>query len=260
MNGYFHSDFHKLPSTGGTGGGCLDINCDMGEGMGNDEALMPFITSANIACGYHAGDEETMRSSILLAKKYGVNAGAHPSFPDKENFGRTEMHYLPQDVYHLVMEQLKLFQAIAGLCEAKFHHVKPHGALYNMAAREQALANAIALAVKDFNGHLIVYGLSGSYLISEAKRAGLATKNEVFADRTYQDDGSLTPRWQPAALIENDDKAAAQVLQMVEQKTVTTISGKVIPIGAETVCIHGDGKNAVQLAKRMYNSLNLLLR
>lgn len=229
----------------------------MGEGIGKDEAIMPFITSANIACGYHAGDEETMRTTILLAKKQGVNVGAHPSFPDKENFGRTEMQFLPQDVYHLTMEQLKLFQMMADECAAKFHHVKPHGALYNMAAREQALADAFALAVKDFNGHLIVYGLSNSFLISEAKRFGLKTKNEVFADRTYQDDGSLTPRSQPGALIEDESKAVQQVLQMMQKKTVTTVSGKEIPIVAETVCIHGDGKNAVELAKALFNAASV---
>ena len=228
----------------------------MGEGIDNDETIMPFITSANIACGYHAGDEQTMRTTILLAKKYGVNAGAHPSFPDKENFGRTEMQFLPQDIYHLVMQQLKLFQTIADECGVKFHHVKPHGALYNMAAREQVLADALVLAVKDFSGHLVVYGLSNSFLISEAKRIGLPTKSEVFADRTYQDDGSLTPRSQQNALIEDAEQASQQVLQMVTNKTVTTVSGKEIPIVAETICIHGDGKSAVQFAKRLRHDLD----
>lgn len=233
----------------------IDINCDMGEGIGNDEAIMPYITSANISCGYHAGDELTIRGTILQAKKYGVNIGAHPSFPDKENFGRTEMQFLPQDVYHLVMQQLKLFQELADQCEAKLHHVKPHGALYNMAAREQIIADAFVLAVKDFNGHLIVYGLSNSFLISEAKRLSLGTKSEVFADRTYRDDGSLTPRTEDNALIEDEKKAVQQVLQMVQQKTVTTTSGKQIPIVAETVCIHGDGKNAVSFAKSIFEAL-----
>ncbi|HEX8315347.1 MAG TPA: 5-oxoprolinase subunit PxpA, partial [Flavisolibacter sp.] len=154
----------------------IDLNCDMGEGIGNDEAIMPFITSANIACGYHAGNEETMHATILLAKKHGVNIGAHPSFPDKKNFGRTEMDLLPQEVYELVMEQLKLFQTIANNCGAIIHHVKPHGALYNMAARDEALAQSIASAIKDFNNQLVVYGLSNSYLISEAQSLGLQTK------------------------------------------------------------------------------------
>lgn len=229
----------------------IDLNCDTGVGVGNDEALMPFITSANIACGYHAGDEETMRTTMLLAKKFNVHAGAHPSFPDRENFGRTEMAFPPQDVYRLVTEQLRLFARIADECGVPFHHVKPHGALYNTAARDKILAGTIASAVKDFNARLTLYGLSGSSLTSEAKHLGLRTKSEVFADRTYQDDGSLTPRSQPGALVEDEEKAVKQVLQMVNEKTVTTVSGKAIPITAETVCIHGDGKNAVALAKAL---------
>jgi len=234
----------------------IDINCDMGEGIGNDEAIMSFITSANIACGYHAGDEETMRSTILLAKKYSVHIGAHPSFDDRENFGRTEMPCPPEEVYHLVYKQLVIFNKIADECEAKMHHVKPHGALYNMAARDEQLAAAVALAVNDFNPHLILYGLSNSHLISEAKKIGLRTKQEVFADRTYREDGSLTPRSEPNALIEDEEKAVQQVLQMVEQKTVTTASGKRISIDAETVCIHGDGKQAVAFAKRLFSAIN----
>lgn len=234
----------------------ININCDMGEGIGNDEALMPFITSANIACGYHAGDEETIRSTILLAKKYGVNIGVHPSFFDKENFGRTEIIGSSQQVYDLIKEQLILFKKIADECEATIHHVKPHGALYNMAARDASVANAIAQAVKDFDATLILFGLSGSVSIAEAKAIGLKTMSEVFADRTYQDDGSLTPRSQPDALIEDEEKAIQQVLQMVQTKTVTTVSGKEIAIVAETVCVHGDGKNAAGLARCLYISLN----
>lgn len=234
----------------------IDINCDMGEGIGNDEAIMPFITSANIACGYHAGDEQTMRLTILLAKKHGVQIGAHPSFDDRENFGRTEIPCPPDEVYHLVYKQLVIFNKIADECEAKMHHVKPHGALYNMAARDEQLAAAIALAVKDFDRQLILYGLSNSHLISEAKKMGIRTKHEVFADRTYCEDGSLTPRSQPNALIEDEQKAVQQVLQMVEQKKVTTASGKTIPIDAETVCIHGDGKQAVAFAKKLHTALH----
>ena len=234
----------------------IDMNCDMGEGIGNDEAIMPFITSANIACGYHAGNEETMRRTILLAKKHNVHIGAHPSFPDKENFGRTEMHCTPDEVYHLIYQQLQLFKSIVDECGAEFHHVKPHGALYNMAARDAQLANAFSKAVKDFDCNLVVYGLSNSYLISEAKSLGLSAKQEVFADRTYQEDGSLTPRSQANALIDDEEKAVQQILQMVQQKTVTAVSGKEVPIVAETVCIHGDGKHAVQFAERLHRSLH----
>lgn len=233
----------------------IDINCDMGEGIGNDELLMPYITSANIACGYHAGDEETMRATILSAKKYGVNIGAHPSFLDKENFGRTEMHCPPQEIYSLITTQLHLFQKIVQECGAVFHHVKPHGALYNMAARDEAMAAAFALAVKDFNSHLIVYGLSNSHLITEARKLQLSVKNEVFADRTYQDDGSLTPRSKPNALIEKEEDAIMQAMQMIKENTVTAVSGKQIPILAETICIHGDGEHAVKFAQTIYQAL-----
>jgi UPF0271 protein len=232
----------------------IDINCDTGEGIGNDEALMPYITSANIACGYHAGDEETMRTTLLLAKKHGVHAGAHPSFPDRENFGRTERPVTPQELYYFVTQQLMLFARIAEECGVPFHHVKPHGALYNMCARDAVLAQAFSNAVKDFNNRLIVYGLSNSHLISAAKKLGLVTKHEVFADRTYQDDGSLTPRSNADALIEDEAKAGEQVLQMVQRKTVTTMSGREIPIIAETVCIHGDGKYALQFANAIFNA------
>lgn len=237
------------------GQGGFDINCDMGEGVGNDEALMPFITSANIACGYHAGDEETMRTTIHLAKQHKVNIGAHPSFYDRENFGRTEMKASPEDVYQLITEQLFLFQKIADAADAVVHHIKPHGALYNMVAREAALAKAVAQAVKDFNAGLILFGLSGSASIGEANAIGLNTWSEVFADRTYQDNGSLTPRSQPNAMIEDEVKAMAQVRQMVNAGTVTSVSGKEVPIVAETVCIHGDGKHAVDFARVIFNAI-----
>ncbi|MBB1283451.1 LamB/YcsF family protein [Flavisolibacter sp. BT320] len=234
----------------------IDINCDMGEGIGNDEAIMPFITSANIACGAHAGDAETIRTTVLLAKSLGVNIGAHPSFPDRRNFGRTEMATTPQEVYNLVTEQLHFFRKIADMADATLHHVKPHGALYNMAARDAALANAVAQAVKDFDATLVLFGLSGSASIVEAERLGLKSWNEVFADRTYQDNGSLTPRSMPGALIEEEEKAVAQVVQMIEKRSVTTLSGKEIPIAADTVCIHGDGAYAVQFAEAIFNAVS----
>lgn len=233
----------------------IDVNCDMGEGIGNDEAIMPFVTSANIACGFHAGDEETMRTTILLAKQHGVNIGAHPSFFDRENFGRTEQKTSPTYVYQLMMEQLFLFGKIAAANDAVIYHVKPHGALYNQAARNNRLAKAIAQAVKDFDENLVLFGLSGSASITEAEKLGLKTWSEVFADRTYQDNGSLTPRTQPNALIEDVEKAVAQVLQMVQQGTVISVSGAAVPIVAETVCIHGDGKHAVAFAKKLYTKL-----
>jgi UPF0271 protein len=232
-----------------------DLNCDMGEGSGNDQALMPFISSANISCGFHAGNGDTIRRAILLALKQGVHIGAHPSFRDKENFGRKEM-YLPSDkLYAILLEQLIKIDLIVKEKGARLHHVKPHGALYNMAARNAQMAATIAQAVKDFNEELIVYGLSGSSLICEAKAIGLKTASEVFADRTYQDDGSLTPRSQPNALIEEDEQCIQQVLQMIRKGVVTAISGKTIPIVADTICIHGDGKHAVDFAQKVHDAL-----
>jgi UPF0271 protein len=226
-----------------------DLNCDMGEGIGNDKALMPFITSANIACGYHAGDENTMHETVLLAKQAGVAIGAHPSFRDRENFGRTEIKDIqPQEVYELVTAQIKALHTIATACNTELYHVKPHGALYNMAAKDAHLAMAIARAVFDFNKNLVLFGLSGSHLISVAKVVGLKTASEVFADRTYQDDGSLTPRTKSNALIEDTDQSLQQVLRMIKKGTVITTSGKEILIVAETICLHGDGKHAVDFA------------
>lgn len=232
-----------------------DLNCDMGEGIGNDELIMPYITSANIACGYHAGDEETMRQTILLAHKYNVKIGAHPSFFDRENFGRTAISKTPAEVYKLIIDQVKLLQKITTSCGAALHHVKPHGALYNLASIDKILAEAIANAVKDLDENLILFGASGSFLLSEAKSIGLKTASEVFADRTYGDDGTLTPRSQPGALIENTEQCIQQVLKMIKTGKVKTVSGKEIDIVAETICIHGDGKNAVVFAKEINERL-----
>jgi UPF0271 protein len=228
----------------------------MGEGIENDEALMPFITSANIACGYHAGDETTMRSTVMMAKKAHVAIGAHPSFLDRENFGRTEIKDItPQQVYDLVIAQLTSIHKIVIECNAHLHHVKPHGALYNMAAKDPALSMAIAHAIYDFDKTHVLFGLSGSYLISEAKAMGIKTASEVFADRTYQDDGNLTPRTKLNALIEDEEQAISQVIQMIKKGTVTATSGKEVPILAETICLHGDGKNAVAFASAINKRL-----
>jgi len=238
-------------------GGEVDINCDMGEGIGNDEFIMPFITSANIACGYHAGDSETIWQTIELALKNKVAIGAHPSFLDKNNFGRSEMNVSMGELYELVTQQLIIFNEVADSVDQKIVHVKPHGALYNMSAKDAMMANVIAKAVKDFDSSLILFGLSGSHSISEAKTIGLKTASEVFADRTYQDDGSLTPRSHHGAMIDDTDKAVAQVLQMIKEGMVTTLSGKKIPIIAETICIHGDGKQAVEFAKAINNAIRV---
>ena len=229
----------------------------MGEGAGNDEGIMPFISSANIACGYHAGDEKSIWNCIELALQHGVAIGAHVSFLDKDNFGRKEMKLDPFAVYELVTQQLVIIFELANALDTQIHHVKPHGALYNMAAKDPALANAIAAAVKDFDHNLLFYGLSGSSLVAEAKNLGLATVAEVFADRTYQDDGTLTPRSMPGAFIESEEGSLKQILQMVSERTVTALSGKVLPIVAETICVHGDGKDPIAFSKKIREALLL---
>jgi UPF0271 protein len=233
----------------------IDINCDMGEGIGNDEAIMPFISSANIACGYHAGDEETIKQTIEFAIKNNIVIGAHPSFPDRKNFGRTDMHLPADEIYDLVFLQLRTIDKIVKRKNEKLHHVKPHGALYNMSAKDPQIAKTIAQAVKDFDDELILFGLSGSQSIEQAKLINLKTANEVFADRTYQDDGSLTPRSKANALIEDLDKSVHQTLQMIKEKTVTSVNGKTILINADTICIHGDGKNAVDFVRMIHQTL-----
>jgi UPF0271 protein len=235
----------------------VDINCDMGEGMTNDERLMPFISSANIACGYHAGDAASMRKTIMLCQQYGVAIGAHPSFNDRQHFGRTEMQLPTGEITGIVYQQLERISSMGTQLGSSLHHVKPHGALYNMAARDASIALAIAKAVVSFNSKLLLYGLSGSHLIAEGEKAGLKTVSEVFADRTYQPDGSLTPRTQPDALVSDNDKAVQQVLKMIQQQKVTAIDGNDIGIKAETICIHGDGEHAVDIARHLYEQLLL---
>ncbi|MGN6490702.1 MAG: 5-oxoprolinase subunit PxpA [Agriterribacter sp.] len=233
----------------------IDINCDMGEGLGNEELLMPYISSANIACGYHAGDESTMRKVMSIAKRYNVCVGAHPSFNDRVNFGRT-MHQLPQsEMYDLINAQLVLFEKIAREEGVVMKHVKPHGALYNLSAKDITVASTIAQAVKDFNDELWLMGLSGSISVAAAKEIGLRTVPEVFADRTYQPDGSLTPRSLPGATIADTDAMLRQVLQIIFQKAVTSTTGSVVPIEAESICIHGDGAHAVEFSKHLFKTL-----
>ncbi len=233
----------------------IDINCDMGEGIGSEGAIMPFISSANIACGYHAGNEETIKETIEIAVKNNVAIGAHPSFFDRENFGRTDMHLSFDEVYDLVFLQLRTIDKLIKEKNKSLHHVKPHGALYNMSAKDPKVAKAIAQAVIDFNDELFLFGLSGSVSIEQAKIVNLKTANEAFADRTYQDDGSLTPRSKANALIDDVNKSVQQTLQMIKEKTVTSVNGKIIPIIADTICIHGDGRHAVEFAKEVHESL-----
>ncbi len=227
----------------------------MGEGCPNDAELMNYVSSVNIACGYHAGNIETMARTVDLALEKGLAIGAHPSFPDLENFGRTAMTLSGAEVHSILTDQIAALSAICRSAGAKLSHVKPHGALYNQAARDPQLAAAIAEAVADIDSKLILYGLSGSVSISIASKLGLRTASEVFADRTYQADGALTPRSQAHALITRVDEAAAQALSMVRDGCVFTVHGNLIPVTADTICIHGDGPNAVNLAKAVHDSL-----
>ncbi len=238
----------------------IDLNCDMGESfgawtMGNDAALMDYVSSVNIACGFHAGDATVIRQTLETAIEKGVAIGAHPSFPDLQGFGRREIKMSASEVFDIVLYQIA---AVKGICEAsggRLHHVKPHGALYNQAAKDANLAEAIAQAVKAIDKNLIFYGLSNSFLIAAAEKLGLKTASEVFADRTYQADGSLTPRSQSDALIKNYEQAVSQVLQMISKKKVTAVSGETVAIQAETVCIHGDGEHALEFAKTINAAL-----
>lgn len=191
----------------------IDLNADLGEGCANDHALLQLVSSANIACGFHAGDAQTMRQSVLWAMEYGVAIGAHPSFPDRENFGRTAMQLPPETVYAQVVYQLGALAAIVKAEGGVMQHVKPHGMLYNKAAVDPLLADAIAKAVKAVDSSLRLVGLAGSELIRAGERAGLVTRQEVFADRRYQGDGTLVPRSQPDALIESDELALSQTLK-----------------------------------------------
>jgi 5-oxoprolinase (ATP-hydrolysing) subunit A len=257
LSGEVKDSTKASPGGGGLEGArsTIDINCDMGEGMDNDEAIMPFISSANIACGYHAGDEKTMWQTIELAIRYKVAIGAHVSLLDKKNFGRSEMATEPAELYDLVTQQLMVMDELIEPFGISLHHVKPHGALYNMVAKDRELALSVARAVKEYDEKLILFGLSGSYSISEANAIGLQTANEAFADRSYEDDGNLRVRSLPGALLEEETRAVQQVLQIMQEQTVTTYSGKTIPLAAQTICIHGDGKHAVDFAKAIYNNL-----
>lgn len=233
----------------------IDINCDLGEGCGNDAELMKYISSANIACGYHAGDADTMKRTVDLAIKNGVAIGAHPGYDDRENFGRTNFDLPSKEIYKIVIDQIAALDEIATSRGAKVAHVKPHGAMYNQSAKNAELAAAIAEAVRDVKADLILFGLSGSLSIDEAAKIGLRTASEVFGDRTYQTDGSLTPRDRSNALITDDGAATGQVLDMIKYGRVRSTDAVMVKIVAETVCIHGDGSRAVEFARAIKQQL-----
>ncbi len=224
----------------------IDLNCDIGENIGDDASIMPFITSANIACGYHAGDGKTMRETVRLAKRYSVNVGAHPSWRDPEGFGRREQALSPMTaVEALILEQIGALNTIAEAEGVRLIHVKPHGALYNQAAKAYPLAKAIAQAVKRFNAKLILVGLAGSKLIEAGVEAGLQIANEGFADRRYNSDGTLVSRDKPGAIIATPTEAAAHALELIQRGIL--FGGKRIQI--DTLCLHGDHPHATENAK-----------
>ncbi|HYT48009.1 MAG TPA: 5-oxoprolinase subunit PxpA, partial [Burkholderiales bacterium] len=218
--------------------------------MGADAAIMPLISSANIACGFHAGDPATIRATVRLAVEHGVAIGAHPSLPDLAGFGRRAMKISPQEMYDLVIYQAGAVEAFARAAGSRLHHVKCHGALYNMAANDEALSEAMVRAAKDLGG-VMLYVLSKSKNYETAKSMGVPVAGEVFADRGYSDDGSLAPRDRPGGMIEDAGQSVKQALAMIEEGYVTSLSGKRVPVSAETLCLHGDQPNAVAFAKAL---------
>ncbi|MFS0574123.1 5-oxoprolinase subunit PxpA [Sporosarcina sp. 179-K 3D1 HS] len=238
----------------------VDLNCDLGESfgryqLGEQKDILKYVTSANVACGFHAGDPTVMRETVKLAIENGVKIGAHPGLPDLNGFGRREMKITPQEGYDMVVYQIGALQGVLSTFNETMQHVKPHGALYNMAARDRELAEAIAQAVYDVNPSLVLFGLASSELAKAGEKVGLRTAHEVFADRTYQTDGSLTSRIQADALITDTDKAAAQVVRMVTEGKVTSQQGTEVELQADTICIHGDGAHALDFAKFVKSQL-----
>jgi UPF0271 protein len=238
----------------------VDVNSDLGESfgaykMGMDDKVLPLVTSANIACGFHAGDPTVMKKTVRLAMASGAALGAHPGMPDLVGFGRRKLDISLEDAYNIVVYQVGALAAFAKAAGGKLQHVKPHGALYNMAGKDAKLAEAIAQAIYDVDKSLILFALAGSESIKAAEKVGLKTASEVFADRSYQEDGSLTPRSKPGAMITDEDASIKQVLSMVMDHKVTTLSGKVIPVKADTLCIHGDGEKALLFAQKIRKAL-----
>ncbi len=238
----------------------VDLNCDLGESfgrfkLGEQEEILKYITSANIACGFHSGDPTVMRETVKLAIDQGVKIGAHPGLPDLNGFGRREMAITPQEGYDMVVYQIGALQGFLATFNEEMQHVKPHGALYNMAAKDQALAEAIAQAVYDVSPSLILFGLADSELTKAGEKIGLRTAHEFFSDRTYQADGSLTSRSQPNAMITEREQSAAQVIKAVKEGKVLSQQQTEVALRADTVCIHGDGEHALAFAEYLQETL-----
>jgi 5-oxoprolinase (ATP-hydrolysing) subunit A len=246
----------------------IDLNSDLGESfgiykIGNDKEVLKYISSANIACGYHAGDHNVMMETIELAKKYNVQIGAHPGLPDLAGFGRREIKVTPREAYSLTLYQIGALSAMTQAQGTKLTHVKPHGALYNMAAKNRFIADAIAQAVADVDYGLVLFGLSGSMLIKAGQEKGLTVAQEVFADRTYQPDGTLTSRLENNAVIYDSKLAVGRMIRMIKEGKVTAADGTDVPIKADTICVHGDEPSALDFVKQLRLALeeeHILLR
>ena len=239
----------------------VDLNGDVGEAAsgapaGQDSALMPHITSANVACGFHAGDPGLMRATVVLARDHGVAVGAHPGFPDQEGFGRRELQFAPRDVEDFVAYQIGALAAVAAAQGVRIQHVKPHGALFNLAVRDAALADAIARAAAVIDRTLFLVGLPGSEIVAAGKRAGLGTASEGFADRAYQPDGTLVSRQQPGAVIHDPGRVVPRTVRMVCDQTVEATDGSSVPLTIDTLCVHGDTPGAADLAARIRAALS----
>lgn len=232
----------------------IDLNADIGEGH-DDAAVMPHLSSANIACGFHAGDAAIMRRTVELCARYGVAIGAHPSLHDPEHFGRRELEIDADEVYAQTLYQIGALDAFARAAGTRLHHVKPHGALYNMAARDRELASAIARAVRDYDAGLVLVGLAGSMSVEAARVAGLHAASEAFCDRRYRADGSLTPRSQPGAVIDDVEAAVAQAVSIATRGEAVADDGSHVRIAADTLCVHGDRENAGEFARRLRDAL-----
>lgn len=234
----------------------VDLNCDLGESfgpytLGDDRGVMPYITSANVACGVHAGDPGVMRATVRLALEAGVAVGAHPGFGDRSGFGRREIAMAPRDVEDLVLVQLGALAAVARAEGGRLRHVKAHGALYNMAARDRGLADAIARATASLDPGLVLFGLSGSALIEAGRAAGLRVASEVFADRAYTAAGSLVPRTEPGSVIDDPPRVLDRALGMIRDGVVMAPGGERVVLAADTICVHGDTPGAAALAGRL---------
>jgi UPF0271 protein len=229
----------------------VDLNADLGEGAGQDDELLELVTSANIATGFHAGDADTMRAAISAGQAHGVAVGAHPSLFDRENFGRKELPITPDEVFDAVTYQLGIFQAIADAAGVRPNHIKPHGALYNMAARDKELADAVARATKAVDSSLILFAPGHSALARAGESHGLQIAREVFADRNYLSDGSLVSRTRPDALLHDPEEAAARVLRMLSEGKVRSVEDVDVDLRSETICVHGDTPGAVEFARAL---------